>query len=77
MNKEREERIERLKAVYYGTRIAFLDSEKAVDAARGGSTRKFEIACDDREVARARMFDAARELDGEIDYEEKCILRIK
>ena len=63
MNKNREERIERLKAVYFGTRMAFLDSEKAVDAARGGSTDKFEAACDDREVARTRMFDAARKLD--------------
>ena len=65
----RENRIERIKAVYYGTRMAFLDSDKAVDAVRGGSTRKFETACADREVARTRMFDAARKLDGEIDYE--------
>ena len=67
MNKE--ERIERLKAAYYGTRMAFLNSDKAVDAARGGSTNKFEAACADREVARTRMFDAARFFDGEIDYE--------
>ena len=61
---DREERIHRLEAAYYGARMAFLDADRAVHAVRSGSPNKFEAVCANREVARTRMFDTSRKLDG-------------